>query len=237
MITGRGQLKIDGVPLEVSFTVPAGPCTPLALLPEVQRLADQVTDLAVARAEQAGHRISCTKGCGACCRQLVPVSPAEAWHLADLVSRLPPDKQEELRARFKAAQETLTAAALGDPGHPDSDKPAYRAFGLGYFRMGVACPFLEEERCSIHADRPLVCREYLVTSPPAGCAVLGSGQVHQVPVPLRPWAVFSRSVAEHGKLEWMPLIDALDHAGTHGAPAPFRTGPEWVERLLKACQE
>jgi hypothetical protein len=33
-----------------------------------------------------------------------------------------------------------------------------------YFLQGVACPFLEAESCGIHPDRPLACREYLVTS-------------------------------------------------------------------------
>jgi Fe-S-cluster containining protein len=34
----------------------------------------------------------------------------------------------------------------------------------------MPCPFLEDESCSIHPDRPLVCREYLVTSPAELCA-------------------------------------------------------------------
>ncbi len=39
-----------------------------------------------------------------------------------------------------------------------------------YFHLGIACPFLEDESCSIHADRPISCREYLVTSPAVNCA-------------------------------------------------------------------
>ncbi|HEY5241787.1 MAG TPA: YkgJ family cysteine cluster protein [Polyangiaceae bacterium] len=42
----------------------------------------------------------------------------------------------------------------------------------------VSCPFLEEESCSIHPDRPPICREYLVTSSPRPRAVaraIGAG--------------------------------------------------------------
>lgn len=81
-------------------------------------------------------------------------------------------------------------------------------------RLGVACPFLEKESCSIHRDRPLVCREYLVTSPPAACAEPGSGQIRQVNIPVTVWSVFGRSVSADGSLEWMPLVEALRYAAS-----------------------
>jgi hypothetical protein len=96
-ITGRAALQIDGTPMSISFTVPKGPCGPEALLPAVQRLANQVTDHAEARANRAGLKISCAKGCGACCRQTVPISPVEARHLAALVNAMPPDRAEKVR--------------------------------------------------------------------------------------------------------------------------------------------
>jgi hypothetical protein len=43
-----------------------------------------------------------------------------------------------------------------------------------YFEARIPCPFLEDERCSVYADRPLVCREHAVTTPPALCDTLGS---------------------------------------------------------------
>ena len=233
MMTGRGKLKLDGVPMEISFTVPVGVCSPQALLPDAQRLANQISDHAVARVELAGHRISCPKGCGACCRQMVPVSPVEAWHLAALVEKMPPHRQAAVRERFETALKLLAAAEPGDVGHPEQDKAAYRSFGLAYFRMGVPCPFLEEESCSIHLDRPLVCREYLVTTPPAACAVLDTGKVLQVALPAHLWAVFGHSMAADGRLEWMPLIRSLAYAAANPEPPPAHAGPYQVEAMLK----
>ena len=103
-ITGSGQLKINGEPMNISFTVPKGLCLPEALLPDAQRFANQLTDVAVARVERAGHRISCAKGCGACCRQMVPVSPPEARHLSALVEAMPPDQAAAVKERFQAAR-------------------------------------------------------------------------------------------------------------------------------------
>jgi hypothetical protein len=236
-ITGSGQIRINGEPMNIAFTVPKGPCLPEALLPDAQRFANQLTDFAVAREERAGHRISCAKGCGACCRQLVPISPPEARHLAALVDAMPAAEAAQVRRRFAAAQEKMAASGLPAHGPPDGDQAAYRAFGIAYFRIGVPCPFLVEESCSIHPDRPLVCREYLVTSPPEACATLDSGQVKQIAPPSRVWAVFSRSTSPDGSLAWMPLIEALDFVASAEVPQPERTGPQYVEALLRELQK
>jgi Fe-S-cluster containining protein len=232
-ITGQGRLKLGADTLEMSFTVPVAECSPQAVLPDVQRFANEVTALATAKIEAAGLRISCTKGCGACCRQMVPVSPVEARHLAAVVEAMPPERDAAVRARFEAARARMTELGLEPQGHPDTDKAAYRAFGLSWFRAGMPCPFLEDESCSIHASRPLVCREYLVTSPPAACAVLGSGEVRKVAVPVRVWDVFARSTSADGQLQWMPLTDALAYAGEHPEPPPSLTGPQHIETFLK----
>jgi Fe-S-cluster containining protein len=233
MISGTGRARIEGEPVELKFTVPEGACAPEALLPGAQALANQVAALGEARVRRAGHQISCAKGCGACCRQLVPISPPEARHRAAMVAALPPERAAAVRQRFTDALSKIEAAGLPPRGHPETDKAAYREFGLAYFRQGVACPFLHEESCSIHPNRPLVCREYQVTSPPAACAKLGAGEVRKVPVPATIWSVFARSVSPQRVLEWMPLIEALKFAAANPASDQNRTGPQRVEALLQ----
>jgi Fe-S-cluster containining protein len=233
MITGAGRARVGEDTVELKFTVPEGACPPEALLPDAQALANKVAALGEARARREGLRISCTRGCGACCRQLVPISPTEARHLAALVAALPPERAAQVRQRFAEAWSKMEAAGLPPRGHPVTDKLTYREFGLAYFRQGVACPFLHEESCSIHPDRPLVCREYQVTSPPAACAQLGSGAVRQVAVPVPIWSAFSRSVAPQGTVEWVPLIEALQFAAAHPESDRTRTGPQRVEALLR----
>ena len=232
-ITGTGRVRIDGEPVSVEFTVPKGPCGAEALLPGAQKLANQVADLAAARASRNGYRISCAKGCGACCRQLVPISPPEARHLARLVNDMPPERAAEVRLRFDDAISKMQAAGLPPRGHPGTDRPAYREFGLAYFRQGAACPFLQDESCSIHPDRPLVCREYQVVSPPAACAKVGDSGVQQVPVPVPVWSVFARSISPTRTVEWMPLIEALRYAETNPQADRSQTGPQRVNAFLE----
>jgi Fe-S-cluster containining protein len=237
-VTGQGTLKINGQAMPVRFTVPAGRCGAEALLPDLRRLAGEVSDYDVAAVAQEGERVSCAKGCGACCRQMVPVSPVEARELARVVAAMPPRRAAAVRQRFADARRRIDAANLGPArGHPDDDKAAYRAYSLAYFSHGVPCPFLEDESCSIHPQRPLVCREYLVTSPPELCAAPGASPVRAVPVSLRIWAILSRAASDDGRLEWMQLIESLDYAASHPKPPATRTGPQYVDavlRLLKA---
>lgn len=86
---------------------------------------------------------------------------------------------------------------------------------LEYFAAGVACPFLEDEACSIHADRPLVCREYLVTSPPDLCAALSPG-IEQVTLEARPSLALLNADLRDG---WLPLVLSLVQ-DAHAPPSP-----------------
>jgi Fe-S-cluster containining protein len=234
-VTGQGTLKIGEQAMTIRFAVPGKPCGAEALLPDLRRLAGQVTDHAAEAVAKQGQRISCAKGCGACCRQMVPVSPVEARELARIVAAMPPRRAAAVRKRFADARQRMESAGLGlaQRGHPDDDKAGYRAYSLAYFSQREPCPFLEDESCSIHRQRPLVCREYLVTSPPENCAALGATPVQMVPVSLSVWAVLSRAASDDGRLEWMPLIESLNYAASHPAPPAQRTGPQHVEVLLQ----
>lgn len=114
------------------------------------------------RTREAGVSISCKKGCGACCRQVVPVSPAEAFSLMDTLQEMGPSLRERRLARIRAIVRNVSrVVATGHPPWHDPD---------AYFALGESCPFLVRGACSIHTVRPLACREQLVTSDPRHCA-------------------------------------------------------------------
>src|SRR5438445_13337193 len=75
--TADVRMTIAGRPVHLNITVPTGP-TPLRdLLPVFHGLANLVVDIAEQDVVRAGEHVSCRAGCGACCRQLVPVSESE----------------------------------------------------------------------------------------------------------------------------------------------------------------
>lgn len=231
------ELRVGGRPLRATVEVPAGPTRPRALLPVLKELTERIVDLGVEAARAEGKTISCQKGCGACCRQLVPISEAEAHHISRLVAALPVARRGVLRGRFTAARQALARDGLIGPltqAMAGRSEAPLRPLGERYFQLGVPCPFLEDGACSIHPDRPLACREYLVTSPASECASPTPERVAVVPLAAK---VSSAAAAldgpgPAGRRRWVALTLALDWAERHEEPAPRRTGAELLRELV-----
>ena len=218
-MTANATLKLFGRPVELAVTVPVEPVQFSALLPLAQQLADVVVEVAVAETNDQGMTISCKKGCGACCTQAVPLAPCEARFIRDLVEGLPEPRRTTVRERFMAAHDALEAGGLLGRLMDTSGLEAAGIIELGreYLMLQIPCPFLEDQACSIHPQRPVRCREYLVTSPPASCA---GPEVRQVTRVAMPAEVFRSMLAvggeeARGAARWVPLTVALDWAATH----------------------
>lgn len=230
------ELRIGGQNVSLQVPLRLGPMRRIELLNVFQDLADKVVDIGVKAVEAKGERISCKKGCGACCRQLVPISPTEARWIRELVNELPEPRRSMIRARFAEAREMLQASGLLEKLiHPEAiPSRELRPIGLEYFKEQIACPFLEEESCSIHPDRPIACREYLVTSPAAECAQPSAETVRCVPLPGKVSEAVSRLEQDVSTkaIPWVPLILAPEWAEAHASEPPPRTGPDLLKEFL-----
>jgi Fe-S-cluster containining protein len=240
-VTGKVELSIAGAQMEMEITVPAGPIRPRRMLPVFQSLAESLVGIGISNAEQEGGTISCKKGCGACCRQLVPLAEMEAHDIRDVLERLPEPRRSEVRARFDAAYERLKAAGLleklEDPERFEFGE--MMAFGLEYFHQGIACPFLEDESCSIHPDRPIACREYLVTSPAIHCANPTKETISYVELPGKVSIALCRLTQDPSKrlIPWVPLILAPRWADAHPEETPSIPGPELLRQVFDRLSE
>lgn len=237
MLTGTIEMGVGDYRVQARITVPADRVPLRVMLPVVQNLADALIEVGVQAEQEQGRTVSCQKGCGACCRQLVPISEVEAHRIADLVDELPPPRRLEIQQRFAAARQKLADSGLLErlenrAGWQESE---VSDIGLSYFHAGIPCPFLEEESCSIHPDRPVTCREYLVTSPAENCAAPTRDNIAVVPLPTKLWTHLARFVpTSSGEkfVPWVPLVLAPGWAKGHVEASETRTGPEWVQALL-----
>jgi maleate isomerase len=195
------------------------------VLPLVRKIDDHAVHLAVERIEAKGKTVSCRKGCAACCRaQPVPVTPPEAYALLRLVENLPEPRRAEVRARFADRVQRLRDAGLADrflqiEGAGDVMKDQVRDAALRYFRLGLACPFLEDNACSIYEDRPFVCREYLVTSPAERCRDPFTTPVEGIRMPVAGEGAMLRTATKflEKPQSTMALTLALEYAQAHRA--------------------
>jgi Fe-S-cluster containining protein len=219
--TATLRLTVGDLAIAHPITVPNAAVPATAVLPALQELVN-----AVVGAAENGQEISCRKGCGACCRQLVPISRTEGEALLALVDAMPKERRKAVRARFAAAEARIAAAGLAEPGSRSD-----REMSVAYFGLHVPCPFLEDESCSIHPDRPLVCREYLVTSPAALCA--GPAQEGVTPVAVPKLSAAAQRLQDDGD-GWFPLAMLFAWSGKARPPAQRRPGTDWIGRFLRS---
>ena len=226
--------------LQASAHVPVGRTTLTQLLPIIQNLENVIVGRVTEEVAARGEPISCRAGCGACCRQLVPLNIFEAEALTDWIRSLPPERQEALAERFHRALSALRDAGVVDKILDNewvaAEEPN-RELAIDYFHAGVACPFLENERCSIHPIRPLACREYLVVSPPELCQDPAVYDVTGVPLPLKLSRVLHTFGQEIGgdPRGWIPLVFLLawGKGGMRPGDMISGTGEEVLQQFLQ----
>lgn len=235
-VSAAVELAVSGRRLRIEMNVPTARVDSRRLLPLFHAVADRLVDVACEAASAAGEKVSCTKGCGACCRQLVPISVTEAHQLRELLDAQPEPRRSELRARFAAARTRLEQAGLLETlRRPQQVTDAQsQPLGLAYFELGIACPFLEDESCSIHPDRPAACREYLVTSPAEHCAHPTAESVRGVKMPAKVSRVIRQIERPLGNetLGWVPLILAPQWSEAHAQRTARRPGTEIVREFF-----
>jgi len=239
-VTVEFSLKVGEERLNARVDVPAGQTNVTELLPIIQSLENAIVRGVAERTAGAGYPISCKAGCGACCRQLVPVSIFEAQGLSEWVRSLPIEERKSLEEKFHRALLTLKDTGIIDRlVHEDwfFDSETAERMAIDYFRVGVPCPFLVDESCSIHPRRPLSCREYLVTSPPERCTDPAKHMVAGVELPFKLSRALYRmgSELEHDRRGWIPLVFlfAWMKSGAEPGAAFSGTGPEVLHKFLE----
>ena len=244
----RFHLPLVGQDRDLAIPAPDGP-TPLGdLLPAARAISAQAMEIAVAHERAEGRKVQCEAGCAACCRQLVPISVVEARSLARAVDALPPARRAAIRARFAETVRRMERLGLLDAGAPPGrmalqsptgdPRAAWGEVAARYFAARMPCPLLESERCSVYDERPIVCREYLVTSPPERCATLGGA--HTVPRPIPGSEALATAVREYTgeALSMLPLPLSLEWSEARGAMVDeIGDGDNLVNHLIAAADE
>jgi Fe-S-cluster containining protein len=148
--------------------------------------------------------VTCRRGCSACCFQAAPLTPAEAFNLADLMRANP-----RLHQRALASRRRDLRSVRSDP----HSTPHQR-----WLRERIPCPCLSDDgSCSIHPQRPLACRQHHVSSPAESCDSLDGIGVEVLPLDLDLRELLSVLCARlmQSAPQSIPLPYAIAWAHTH----------------------
>ena len=149
---------------------------------------------------------------------------------------MPEPRRSEIIARFQAAEDRVREAGdtvLFDDRQPMSLKEMAERAG-NYFKLMIPCPFLENESCSIYDERPLKCREYLVTSPAVNCSDPEVLPVVGLPQPLAVYltTLFLDEESRGPGIRWVPLNQLMSWTDLHVPEPPSRTGSELLLEFM-----
>jgi Fe-S-cluster containining protein len=206
------------------------------LVPLLHALTNQVVDLAFERERCEEKSISCKAGCSICCKQLVPLAPAEVFFIVDRLLRIPAEQRRVPLECFQKNEERLASTDVITTIREAKNSDGSNEIGCRYFQLGLYCPFLLNRSCSIHQWRPLACREYNVTSPAELCEDPFHNKIETVPLFRRISKGFSRLCSHVADLPvgMVPMPLLFDYFETHKTKAQKGfPGIELFEMMLE----
>lgn len=217
------SLNTSAGQITTAVDVPTGFVPVTSIVPLMRRLGEEAQALEVTRLAEAGSVPSCQKGCAACCRMLVPLSAPEAFAVRDWIRSRSGPEQARIIARLAEAKVRLLShgiwqhlSELSEASEQPGDD-ALDEINRSYYALRLACPFLDEEVCTIYDERPAACRELLVTSPADRCEDLLSNPVDTISAPIRMSTVLALLWQEltNTSTRLIPLPLVLDWTNNH----------------------
>ena len=154
-----------------------------------------------------------------------------------LVEQMPAPRRATIRKRFEKAVQRFKGSEVMETAMNYNRLPEDQRMKMvkDYFQLGIACPFLEEESCSIYPARPLICREYLVISAPEHCATLNEDHIQRLKLPVSVAQTFSNmeGARREGVNPCLPLIMALEWTADRPDDCELLPGPKWVQYIFE----
>jgi len=146
------------------------------IVPLAHTISARIADIVIARNRRVGIDIVCRKGCAHCCKNLVPLAVPEAFRLKEYIYSMPRDQRDAMLRLCLLAARDILAEELPEffASQTATDSIDGLAFlsdlSRWYVSLGVCCPFLSENICTIYENRPLACRDYFVHGGGSVCA-------------------------------------------------------------------
>ncbi len=236
----ESQVPYLGRTVVFRAAVPAGPATLQDAAPLARAICDAFVRQVIRAVEDAGGKITCSKGCGACCSSfLVPMTVPEAIRLVEDLQALSPRDRRRLEPLFIKAEQKLAESGLAgqmaslDPNDPASTIQQRELAGKWWSENRFPCPMLSGDTCGLYRSRPIPCREFLALSDPRCCATNTETRVRR---PFSMHQVVAAWAAEfEGTRPTLVLMANLLGWWQHNAERASRTwpGPILIRRLME----
>jgi Fe-S-cluster containining protein len=205
-------LELFGVRLDLCVVCKSEKIVLEDLVHPARQLCDIIIRETLEHQRLCGQPVRCSAGCMACCKYAITVSQAEALAINSMISNLPRQARQALLRNMTLAGRKILGTCRSTTGVPSDSSNSLAELSRWYARINLTCPYIENKLCSHYADRPLVCREFMVTSPPAQCVPSIKNERIIVDLPIRMSEVLmevgARLTGTTPQAMFLPLVPA-----------------------------
>ncbi len=155
------------------------------IVPLARQLSSKFSIMTLEQLRKDGETIGCCKYCSACCKYLVPLSIPEAFRLNDEVMALPEQFRQQFTQSFVDAAEKILGNENKDFDLNESSANQLQVTQISkwYSDLQLSCPLLFDDLCTLYEQRPLACREHIVTDSADLCHIDSAGEPRVAPMP------------------------------------------------------
>ena len=170
------------------------------IVPAARKLSTKLVLAVLSKLSKDGKFVPCRKGCSACCNYLIPLSVPEVFRLWQEVLTMPPARgraivQSCLEAAKKILNNMPENLETNDPTKTNVQIEASR-LSKWYSGLELSCPFLSDGRCTIYQQRPMACREHIVTGSVLLCEAQATDESQVIQMSVSIIECLSRLAAE-----------------------------------------
>jgi Fe-S-cluster containining protein len=170
------------------------------IVPLAKTISSRLSDALLEELRADGISIPCKKGCAACCSYLIPLSVPEVFRLRDEIAQMPSEESRRITEALlvnakKILDNSRTGVEKNSSAKTNLNIQAAR-LSRWYSSLKMSCPFLSNDLCITYDQRPVACREHVVTTAAKLCQEKWSDQALSVAMPVRITDVLSQLSAE-----------------------------------------
>ena len=208
------HLATGGREVVVTIRVTEKPMLLMDLMPVAQAFSDALTQIVRKKVHASGQCIACDKcETPTCCRYLVALSTIEAAYLARKLIYEQPYKArgfaKKCRDRSRLLDDTIPEFSQNYPETQHHPAGYVTQLERWYATQKLDCTFLVNKRCSLYADRPLVCRQWHVADSARHCTPTGVAPRHQIAAPIGLTDVLAKTAYHYSGRNELILLPAM----------------------------
>lgn len=164
----ESTIATPGKPLHLRIGIIDGPATLSDIVSLARSISDEQCLTVIDHLETNGQCVQCSKGCFACCGYLVTLSLPEVFRMQKELSAMGAGRYVSiLYSCLDSSKKILDIDVLEE--YNINEKPEMTQISKWYAELDLSCPFLSNGLCGIYEQRPLACREHMVTTSPQSC--------------------------------------------------------------------